>query len=113
MKRLVPLVLLSLVACGRTETIGSELVISDKPPRVVGTESELQVPDVCPLYIPGGGDQDTVEAPLPSGSTGLCAVDDQGRGGCFGQVGRSVQPGDLRQLADSGRVRYRRRWQQC
>jgi hypothetical protein len=78
MKRLVPLALLCLMACGRSETIRSSLVISNKPSVVVGTESKLQVPDVCPLYIPGGGEQDPTDNPLPNGCTGICAVDDQG-----------------------------------
>jgi hypothetical protein len=78
MKRLIPLVLLSLVGCGGTETIRSSLTISDKPPRVAGIESALQVPDFCPVYAPSGGDVDTVESPFPDGANSLCAVDDAG-----------------------------------
>ena len=79
MKRLIPLVLLSLVACGRNETIRSSLVVIQNPPQpIVGATSKLQVPRSCPIYAPGGGDVDTVEAPLPDGVTALCAVDDAG-----------------------------------
>jgi hypothetical protein len=78
MKRLGPLMLLSLVACGRNEAIRSSFLVLDKPLRVAGTESKLQVPDACPLYIPGGGDADTIEGDLSPGISGICAVDDQG-----------------------------------
>jgi hypothetical protein len=79
MKRLMPLMLLSLVGCGGTETIRSGVVAIGSPVSSVGCPgTKLQVPKSCPIYAPGGGDVDTVEAPLPPGVSALCAVDDAG-----------------------------------
>lgn len=55
MKRLIPLMLLSLVGCGGTETTRGEVVAIGSPVPSVGCPgTKLQVPKSCPIYAPGG-----------------------------------------------------------
>jgi hypothetical protein len=80
MKRLIVLIGLSAVACGRRESIQErQVAITDPPPVVAGCTSKLAVPASCPVYAPGGGDVDTPELPFPPGFTNICAVDDAGQ----------------------------------
>jgi hypothetical protein len=86
MRRLWPLASLALLACGRTERIDSsaQTAITEPPAYVVGVQSRLRVPAICPIWAPGGGDVDTPEPPLPAQLSALCAVDEFG--GTYGII---------------------------
>lgn len=73
MKRIIPLVLLSVGACGSQESRHREFAI---PPDILMTTNDtaLLVPQSCPVYAPGGGDVDTPEAPFPPHVSIICGV---------------------------------------
>jgi len=83
--RFIPLMALTMAACGSQGSGREKRVAITAPPVLVGgTPSGLTVPASCPVYAPGGGDVDTPEAPFPPHVTILCAVDDAG--GTYGIV---------------------------
>ncbi len=82
MKRFMPLILLSLGACGAQEEPRVEITV---PPEVLATtHTSLLVPKSCPVYAPGGGDVDTPEPPFPENVSIVCGVDQAG--GTYGLV---------------------------
>lgn len=83
MKRFMPMVLLSLSACGTPRDQRVEITI---PPESLATTTDtfLRVPKSCPIYAPGGGDVDTPEAPFPDNISIICGVDEAG--GTYGLV---------------------------
>ena len=94
MKRLIPVVLFSLVACGQTEGLqDQQSEIAQLPSVESGQGSRLAAPTSCPIWAPGGGDVDTPEAPFPDHVSKLCAVDDTGRG--YGIVGGDAPTAQL------------------
>ena len=83
MKRFIPVVLLSLGACGTPRDQRFEITV---PPEILSTaqDTSLLVPKSCPAYAPGGGDVDTPEPPFPDNVSIICGVDEAG--GTYGLV---------------------------
>jgi hypothetical protein len=77
MKRFIPVVLMSLGACGTPRDQRFEITV---PPEVLAsaTDTSLMVPKSCPAYAPGGGDVDTPEPPFPDNVSIICGVDEAG-----------------------------------
>ena len=98
MKRIIPLVLLSVGACGTQESRHREITI---PPDILMTTNDttLLIPKSCPVYAPGGGDVDTPEAPFPPHVSIICGVDSDG--GTYGLVGGDAPTAGLAVLPGS------------
>jgi hypothetical protein len=98
MKRIIPMVLLALNACGTQRDTSYQITV---PPEILvsANDTTLLVPRSCPFYAPGGGDVDTPEPPFPDNVAIICGVD--AGGGTYGLVGGDAPTAALAVLPGS------------